>query len=384
MDGFGTELVRQEIVHTVEFAARSLLEAMVATRPRTGPLWEPLGQATANGGKGSHDLTQHLLSVWSLDVAPHRLRGSLKMVRTLRLLAILDKVHELLSTGRHATLRELYYCNVSIFGRQRQSDEILKQLCCILKVPRHYLHVVGMSKGLVRGHLRILEPSLGSSSGPVSLWIDGMDALEPRGHLIPAMCAHVLRVESLAPTILVVEKETVFFRLLEEGFLERHRPVVIVTARGFPDTATRYFLRRFCEDCSSPRVLVLVDFDTFGLGIAATYAFGPEDSWIQDDLTLPMAVPLMCPAGQGRQFGLRLEDTMPLTNRDRATARRLQRRFETLRLEWGDRLAVWESLADALLEGGVKSELDALDTLSEFVDVSMRASPATAAGAVGV
>ncbi|CAE8587730.1 unnamed protein product, partial [Polarella glacialis] len=191
---------------------------------------------------------------------------------------------------------------------------------------------------------------------------------------------------SMARTILVVEKETVFHRLLSEGVLERHRPCVIVTAKGFPDVPTRYLLRRLREDCARPRILVLVDFDASGLAIAATYAFGPESGWVQDDLTLPEAVPLFCPGGApsaAKRFGLRPGDVLPMTRRDRAVAEGLLRRVAQLRLrlrpeeetevaraeQEGRRvtLRAFEAAVSALLEGGVNYELDALDHLSDLV-----------------
>ena len=112
----------------------------------------------------------------------------------------------------------------------------------------------------------------------MGVWVNGMDPLESRGHAISPICAHVVRVDSMARAILVVEKETVFHRLLSEGILERHRPLIVVTARGFPDLPTRYLLRRICEDAATTTVLALVDFDSSGLAIAATYAYGAEDS----------------------------------------------------------------------------------------------------------
>ncbi|CAE8605714.1 unnamed protein product, partial [Polarella glacialis] len=180
-------------------------------------------------------------------------------------------------------------------------------------------------------------------------------------HSISPICAHLLHVESMARTILVVEKETVFHRLLSEGVLERHRPCVIVTAKGFPDVPTRYLLRRLREDCARPRILVLVDFDASGLAIAATYAFGPESGWVQDDLTLPEAVPLFCPGGApsaAKRFGLRPGDVLPMTRRDRAAlpsvAEGLLRRVAQLRLrlrpEEGGLMSAFEGAQRAVSE----------------------------------
>jgi len=164
-------------------------------------------------------------------------------MRLARVLALLDSIHGLLKSGRHATPRELFYTHVSLFSHQKQSDDILKWLCRVLGVPRHYLHLIGTAKGLVHGHLKLFEPTLASVSGSLcgGTWVDCLDPLEPGGHTVPPICAHLMRAESPARVVLVIEKETIFHRLLSEGIVERLRPCILITARGFPDLPTRYY-----------------------------------------------------------------------------------------------------------------------------------------------
>ncbi|CAK0793945.1 unnamed protein product [Prorocentrum cordatum] len=319
-------------------------------------------------------------SAGALDVAGKtcRLSGAAKRIRFRRLVSLLDSVHDLLSSGRHASQRELFYTHAALFSKQRQSDGLIKTLCRALGVPRHYLRVVGSARGLVRGHLRILEPGLAGPGG-AGCWVDGMDPLEPRGHSIAPICAHLVSVESSTRTVLIVEKETVFQRLLSEGFLEHHRPCVLITARGFPDLPTRYLLRRIFVDCASPRVFCLVDYDPSGLVVAATYAFGPEDAWIQDDLSIPLLVPLVCPggaAGAGR-FGLGEGDTMPLTPRDESLLRGLRKRLLHMQSRvQPELLEPWERFATQMSKGGIKYEIDSLSGLASLVDCVMEASGA--------
>ena len=245
---------------------------------------------------------------------------------------------------------------------------MLKRLCQTLAVPRHNLRLVGTAKGLVRGHLRILEPRTGGQEGE-SVWIDGTDPLEPRGHSISPVCAHLLRVETMAQNVFVVEKETIFYRLLSEGFLERHKPCIMVTARGFPDVPTRYFLQHLKGACANPNFFVVVDFDPSGLWIAATYAFGPQKgSWFQDDLTLPEAVPLLCAGGVegAARYGLRSSDVLRLTAPDNAKMTGLRKR---LRQSGASDVIVqrYMQCLDELSRGGLKYEIDALNDLSEFI-----------------
>lgn len=332
------------------------------------------------GGRLASDLTSLLGLSAVADATRHRpasagvlQAGAAKRIRFRRLTSLLDSVHGLLSSGRHASQRELFYTHAALFNKQKQSDDLIKALCQALGVPRHYLRIVGSAKGLVRGHLRLLEPAIAGQGG-AGCWVDGMDPLEPRGHSIVPICAHLVSVESSTRTVLIVEKETVFQRLLSEGFLEHHRPCILITARGFPDLPTRYLLRRIFVDCASPRVFCLVDFDPSGFLVAATYAFGPEDAWIQDDLSIPTLVPLVCPGGAAGavRFGLGEGDTMPLTPRDEALLRGLRKRL--LHMQSGVEpklLEYWECLVTEMSKGGVKYEIDSLGGLASLIECAM-------------
>ena len=364
---WGPEAIRQGLIATLELSMLHLL--ICASRDVHGEL--PTGAATtgaaafltARANPASNALSSKLERLLN--------GSSFQKLRLRRIMALIDSVHGLLRSCRTATPRELYYRHVNIFPRQQLSDDILKFLCQTLEVPRHYLRLVGTAKGLVRGHMRILEPRPGNAAG--SVWVDGMDPLEPRGHSISPTSAHTLKVETVAQKVFVVEKETIFHRLIDEGFLEKHKPCVLVTARGFPDVPTRYFLRQLRTTCGSPEIYLLVDFDPSGLVIAATYGFGPEGgSWMQDDLSLSSAVPLICGGGvEGAvDFGLKNSDVLPMTARDRALAKGLQRRLEHIRgtsEDANDILDSYEQGLKHLLQGGLKYELDALDKLTEFV-----------------
>ena len=364
---WGPECVRQGLLATLELSVLHVL--ICASRDVHAEL--PTGAAAlirARAHPASNALSLKLERL---------LRGSsCQRLRFRRIMALMDSVHGLLRSGRTATPRELYYRHVNIFSRQQLSDDLLKFLCQTLEVPRHYLRLVGTAKGLVRGHMRILEPR--PDHAVSSVWVDGMDPLEPRGHSISPISAHNLKVETVAQKVFVVEKETVFHRLIDEGFLEKHKPCVLVTARGFPDVPTRYFLRQLHENCGSPDIYLLVDFDPSGLVIAATYGFGPEGGcWMQDDLSLSASMPLICDGGVegATEFGLKSSDVLPMTARDRALANGLQRRLEQIKGRGEDAGQIIQSYEEGLkhlLQGGLKYELDALDKLTEFIAYMVR------------
>ncbi|XP_020583824.1 meiotic recombination protein SPO11-1 isoform X5 [Phalaenopsis equestris] len=79
-------------------------------------------------------------------------------------------------------------------------------------------------------------------------------------------------IVSVAQYILVVEKESVFQRLANDKFCERHHCIVI-TGRGYPDVPTRRFLRLLVKELHLP-AYCLVDFDPYGFDILTIYRFG--------------------------------------------------------------------------------------------------------------
>jgi meiotic recombination protein SPO11 len=89
--------------------------------------------------------------------------------------------------------------------------------------------------------------------------------------------------------VLVVEKECVFRRLAEERLWQRPGlRCVIVTGCGFPDHATRAWLRQiFCKLKDGIPVFALTDYNPFGLAIALNYAHGSRASPDADAFNVP-------------------------------------------------------------------------------------------------
>ncbi|KAI9679181.1 MAG: hypothetical protein M1822_007391 [Bathelium mastoideum] len=83
-----------------------------------------------------------------------------------------------------------------------------------------------------------------------------------------------------AKWILVIEKEATFQAILSSGLGESLLcDGIIVTAKGYPDIATRSFLRALTTPSSwnmfgSSNTFALVDYDPDGLGILSTYKYG--------------------------------------------------------------------------------------------------------------
>ena len=89
----------------------------------------------------------------------------------------------------------------------------------------------------------------------------------------PCVC-RALRVRSRARHVLVIEKDATF-RTLCDAFLWRALPLILVTAQGMPDYATRAFLKHL--DAQLPGqlgFLGVVDWNPSGVLILANYKAG--------------------------------------------------------------------------------------------------------------
>jgi len=95
------------------------------------------------------------------------------------------------------------------------------------------------------------------------------------------------QIQSLrASFVLVLEKESVLFDLVEQRFMQRHPECILITARGYSDLNTKHLIRELFR--SNPRVpfLYLGDYDPFGLDIFLNYCYSsPIALW--EDLGLP-------------------------------------------------------------------------------------------------
>lgn len=94
------------------------------------------------------------------------------------------------------------------------------------------------------------------------------------GTLIPNDVENISEIQSSACFILVVEKESIFHKLIEEDFRNKlTTPTILITGKGFPDLNTQLFLKKLWMVMSIP-VFILVDADPHGICIMLNYRFG--------------------------------------------------------------------------------------------------------------
>ncbi|KAJ8915647.1 hypothetical protein NQ315_003431 [Exocentrus adspersus] len=193
------------------------------------------------------------------------------------MLYVLNKIQTLLETDNKLTKRELYYQMKSLISDQRITDTAINLISCMLDVGMWALNIIAQ-KGLVFGDLKLLL-----SSGE-------MLNCNVQGTLIPQDINDIVEVHSTAYFILVVEKESIFHKLIQENLPNKlTRPFIMITGKGFPDLNTQLFLRKLWMVMSIP-VFILVDADPHGINIMLNYRFGSvHNAHVSEYLAVPNA-----------------------------------------------------------------------------------------------
>ncbi|KAF9811994.1 hypothetical protein SFRURICE_021351 [Spodoptera frugiperda] len=258
---------------------------------------------------------------------------------------VLTKVHELLSKNLTVTRRELFYQNVMRLRNQCILDLAVRDVCCLLETPPWTLGIVATAKGLIAGPL-----TLHLRDGSV------VDCTAPGGVLIPQDIVGIKEFQSTAKYILVVEKDAIFQKLLDEGALLRLGPVIIITGKGYPDVCTRQLLNRLCSELRL-RALALVDADPHGYEIFLTYKYG---SLSQSHLSSSLACSSLVMLGARHSDVMTLAPTearLPLTELDKRKIVNLLKRPYLNNSQAG--ACIKEELT-VMLSSGTKAEIEAL------------------------
>ncbi|ETN67182.1 hypothetical protein AND_001014 [Anopheles darlingi] len=188
----------------------------------------------------------------------------IKHQRLQLIVRMLATVHQLLTTGTSCTKRELYYLHLDLVRSPACCYAALADVCALLDVEPWEVNVFNTSKGLIAGPLVLIMGSGETIDCSTCRW----------GTPVPMDVSSVMLVQSTAKAVLVVEKDTVFKRLLEDGLMAKcANSLLLITAKGYPDVSTRLLLRKIVDTLGLP-VYALVDADPHGIEILCVYKFG--------------------------------------------------------------------------------------------------------------
>jgi meiotic recombination protein SPO11 len=238
----------------------------------------------------------------------HRQQNRLPFARILRVLTI---VRPLLVEGNTMTRRDLFYVDVKLFRKQWASDRALDDTASLLRVQRNDLNVYPAACGKVCGPLSF---SVGRR------WLDCSRSTT----MIPGNLSFSdLQIRLYDPTfVLIVEKDAIFCRLVDDGFHMRHN-ALILTGIGYPDVSTRLLVHTIAAASNVP-ILALTDGDPAGLHIAATYAHGSENLRNVPNLAVPTIRWLGVHRADVEAARVTENELLPFTAADRSKIRFLQ------------------------------------------------------------
>lgn len=186
---------------------------------------------------------------------------------------------------------QLYYSNVNLFSKQAQCDATLRTLQKLLNAEvgsgAPPLAAVVVDTFLVRRHdLNVTAPSRGFVFGAVS-FARGGDASLQHAHNEPLSISSEMafdagvqpRLQSNRPTyVVVLEKETVFSRLVNDHFVDDVRQcgaeAILVTGKGFPSLTTRALVHKLSLIRPHVRVVAFADYNPAGCSIVLQYKLG--------------------------------------------------------------------------------------------------------------
>ncbi|XP_053998774.1 meiotic recombination protein W68 [Hylaeus anthracinus] len=182
------------------------------------------------------------------------------------IMTVMAAAHRLLITNTTITRRSLYYDlknekTLNLAPDQRFVDQAVNHLADLLNCAPWELNLLPTSKGLAAGEL-----TLTLTNNRI------VDCTVPGGALIPFMASNVVSVRTRAKMVLIVEKDAVFQKLLEDD-CPTLLNCILVTGKGYPDVATRMLVKLLSEKMELP-VYIIVDADPFGVDIMCVYRFG--------------------------------------------------------------------------------------------------------------
>ncbi|XP_037033919.1 uncharacterized protein LOC119072743 isoform X2 [Bradysia coprophila] len=223
--------------------------------------------------------------------------------RIAMIVSVLSFVYKLLVNNETCTRREIYYSDPEFTHSQIQVDTAIMDICFILNAPPWAIGILSSSKGLIAGSIKL------TLKDDTVLDVGSVDG----GILLPQQTMSIKKVETAARFVLLVEKHTVYEKLLLENVLDRLGPCILITGKGYPDINTRVILKKIWDDCKCP-IYALVDADPYGIEIMLTYRHGSQKmSLFNDNLAIPSIQWIGVFPSEIKKFNLL---SLPLTPQD--------------------------------------------------------------------
>ncbi|XP_004511556.1 meiotic recombination protein SPO11-2 isoform X1 [Cicer arietinum] len=253
----------------IEVSVLSFLKILNASNPAISDL--PLIQRKLSNSRVNHGMLTELSYVFlSNSVSTRSLMRPNAAKAFVRVWKVMEMCYQILLQEKRVTQRELFYkllCDSPhLFPSQKDVNRTIQDLVALLRCSRYSLGIMASSRGLIAGRLILQEPG----KEVVDCSVCGSS-----GHTISGdfNLLEKLILNSDARYIIIVEKHAIFQRLAEDRFFHQI-PSILITAKGYPDMATRFLLHRISRAFPELPILALVDWNPAGLAILCTFKFG--------------------------------------------------------------------------------------------------------------
>ncbi|XP_022995806.1 meiotic recombination protein SPO11-2 isoform X2 [Cucurbita maxima] len=331
-------LTPQEALARIQVAVLNFLRILSSSTPAISNL--PLIDRSSNNSRVNQGiLTDESWIFLSHSFSTRSLMRANAAKAFVRVWKLMEMCSQILLQEKRVTQRELFYkllCDSpAYFPTQLHVNRTIQDVVTLLRCSRFSLGVMASSRGLVAGRLLLQEPeqetvdcaACGSSGYAIS---GDLDLLQK------------LTLKTDARYVIVIEKHAIFQRLVEDRVFN-HIPSILITAKGYPDIATRYFLHRISKTFPHLPIFGLVDWNPAGLAILCTFKYG----------SIGMGL-------EAYRYGMRGDDVqlipqeslVSLKPRDLQIAKSLMS-SEILQENYREELTL-------MVEGGQKAELEAL------------------------
>lgn len=216
------------------------------------------------------------------------LNGAYTLLRTLYMI---DFIGDMIGQQKSSTLREMYYISegwdLAKFHEQDESNRLAEDLEIVTFLMREDFKLRPEEDGArVLGNLTLEE----TNRKGLKKRINCRDDVGDSGYGIPYNVEKdkIRFIDSDADLIIAIETGGMFDRLVENGFDEDSRAIVL-HLKGQPARSTRRFMKRLSEEQGIP-VIVFTDGDPWSYRIFASVAYGAiKTAHLSEYLATPTA-----------------------------------------------------------------------------------------------
>ncbi|XP_014619258.1 meiotic recombination protein SPO11-2 isoform X2 [Glycine soja] len=276
----------------IEVSVLNFLKILNASSPAISDL--PLIQRKYSNSRVNHGLLTELSRVFlSNSVSTRSLMRPNAAKAFVRVWKVMEMCYQILLQEKRVTQRELFYkllCDSPhLFPSQTHVNRTIQgyyqcvvcfefnawcfrweyinlcqtDLVALLRCSRFSLGIMASSRGLVAGRLILQEP--GKEAVDCSLCGSSGFAISGDLNLLDSL---VLNAD--ARYVIIVEKHAIFQRLTEDRFFHQI-PSILITAKGYPDIATR--------NPAGLAILCTFKFGSIGMGLEA-YRYACNVKWL--------------------------------------------------------------------------------------------------------